>query len=490
MSDSRPNFIVVTTDQQRYDSLGVTGNDIVRTPTIDALARRGTLFTHAYTQNPVCIPSRACLHTGRYCHQHGVQYMESEIDTTPHLPPWETTFMERLQRAGYRTGAVGKIHMVQTKGYHETELCGGKGARWTQQIGMDIGPAPLGQAYARWLESKRPGAYEEIYEQRRRPEYKAQRGAIVNTLAEDEYVDYWIGESATEFIGRRDGAEPWFLWVGFCGPHGPADPPRRYAEMYDIDQMPVSPTYLCDCADKPEFMRRSGLPATISEDARTMLQRWYAYYCAEMTFIDDMMARILAQLRTSGFADNTIVVFTSDHGEMLGDLGRFGKGNFLQQVIRMPTIVALPDGPAVSTYDGVVENFRIGPTVLDYAEVQAPPEMTARSLRPIVEGGGDPLAGTGDEFVLCEYVNNTRDLAGACLTTDRFKYASWGREYTGELYDLHDDPGEMRNLWADPAHAATRSELAELLNDRYLKSQQPAYTSWLYSLPEHVVRPG
>jgi len=133
----RPNFIIVSTDQQRYDTYGVTGNEICQTPNFDALAERGTLFTRSYTQNTVRIPSRACLHTGRYTHQHGVQYMESEIDTTPVLPHWETTFMERLQAAGYCTGACGKIHMLEPKGYHWTQLTGGKGARWRKPFGQD-----------------------------------------------------------------------------------------------------------------------------------------------------------------------------------------------------------------------------------------------------------------------------------------------------------------------------------------------------------------
>ncbi|MFC1461734.1 sulfatase-like hydrolase/transferase, partial [Verrucomicrobiota bacterium] len=146
----RPNIIVITTDQQRYDTLGVTGNPIVKTPHIDRLAAEGVLFTRAYCQSTICVPSRACLHTGKYIHQHGVQYMENEIEKTPPLPPWEKTFMDRLQEAGYYTGAVGKIHMMQPKGYHETVLTGGKGARWTQATGLEIGPAPLGQNYAAW----------------------------------------------------------------------------------------------------------------------------------------------------------------------------------------------------------------------------------------------------------------------------------------------------------------------------------------------------
>ena len=122
----RPNILLVTTDQQRYDTLGVTGNPHVRTPHLDQLAARGTLFRHGYIQNPVCMPSRACMQTGRYAHQHGMEHMESVIGTTPGLPPWETTFMERLQDSGYATAAFGKIHMLPPKGYDETALTMGE----------------------------------------------------------------------------------------------------------------------------------------------------------------------------------------------------------------------------------------------------------------------------------------------------------------------------------------------------------------------------
>ncbi len=155
---NRPNILLISTDEQRYDTLGCTGNAQIQTPHLNGLAQSGTLFEHAYIQNPVCIPSRACLQTGRYTHQHGVLYMESEIDLTPGLPEWEVTFMERLQAAGYRTGATGKMHMMPQKGFHYERLTGGKGSRWVHAEGSKLGPGPLGPTYASWLETRHPGA--------------------------------------------------------------------------------------------------------------------------------------------------------------------------------------------------------------------------------------------------------------------------------------------------------------------------------------------
>ena len=173
MASDRPNILLISTDEQRYDTLGVAGNTQVRTPHLDALSSRGAFFERPYIQNTVCIPSRACLQTGRYTHQHGVTYMEAEIDLTPGLPEWEVTFMERLQAAGYRTGATGKMHMMPQKGLHYQRLVGGKGSRWTEAEGGPLGPGPLGPTYASWLETRHPGGYEAIYEQRRRPDTRA-----------------------------------------------------------------------------------------------------------------------------------------------------------------------------------------------------------------------------------------------------------------------------------------------------------------------------
>lgn len=471
-NSSRPNIIVITTDQQRYETLGVTGNSVVRTTHLDRLAREGVLFTRAYCQNTVCIPSRACLHTGRYIHQHGVQYMESEIDTTPPLPPWEKTFMEHLQDTGYCTGAYGKIHMVQTKGYDETALTGGKGARWTQIEGQPIGPAPLGQKYAEWLEKKHPGGYEEIYRQRRKPEYRSDQTAMVNVLPEEEYVEYWIAEEAKNFLRRRKGSsQPFFLWVGFCGPHPPFDPPKRYAEMYPPEDMPLPKTFSPKHCENPE------------QEIKT-LRKVIAYYYAMMTCIDDRVGSIIDELKQNGQRENTIIVFTSDHGEMLGDKNRFGKCCFYEPVIRIPTIINHPAITNPFCFDGLVETFSLAPTVLDFAGVKRPVEMAAESLVPILFEREK-----GRESILCEYVTNDRQQYAMCVRTEQYKLScSWNKsgEHIYELYDLNVDPLEEKNMYDDPAYTNQRGELKNLLLNRIAETITPAYSSWVHELPDAI----
>ena len=333
-NDPRPNIILVTTDQQRYDTLGVNGNSIIQTPHLDGLARRGGVFHNAIIQNPVCIPSRACMQTGRYTHQHGVQYMETVIDDTPGLPESELTIMERLQHAGYRTGGFGKIHMMPERGFHDMQVTGGKGGRWTKSAGLPIGLGPLGRDYAAWLEAKRPGAYESIYEQRREPEYKRDKTVIANVLELEEYVDWWIAQSTIEFM-RANRERPFFAWCGFCGPHGPIDPPAPYDTMYSPDDVELPPNYA---------FTENGERRNTTADQDRLARKFMAYYWGLVHLIDDMMGRIVSSLEELELLQNTLIIFTSDHGEMAFDFGRLGKGNFHDPVIRVPFLAVPPGG--------------------------------------------------------------------------------------------------------------------------------------------------
>ncbi len=441
--NAMPNIVLITTDQQRYDTLGVNGSPWMKTSHIDALARRGATFRHAYTQNTVCIPSRACLQTGRYTHQHGVQYMETVIDDTPGLPAWETTFMERLQCAGYHTGAFGKIHMMPERGFHEMKITGGKGARWTKSAGLPIGLGPLGRDYAAWLEERHPGGYEAIYEQRRQPDYRKYRTAITNVLPLEEYIDYWIAENTVEFI-QHDHTEPFFVWCGFCGPHGPIDPPRPYDTIYPIDDVVLPANYEVD---------NDGNPRSTTPEQDHIARRFCAYYWGLVTLIDDMIGRIVSAIEKANLLDNTLIILTSDHGEMLFERGHLGKGNFYEPVIRMPLIVVPPqDIPNGIEIEGLVETFDIAPTILDYAGAEIPANMGATSLRRLLEGSN-----SGKEFILSEYMSNDRSHQEICVRTEQFKYVLSVPDREERFFDLHNDPLERRDLGDAPEY---RSEIA------------------------------
>ncbi len=453
--NTRPNILLITTDQQRYDTLACNGSLVVRTPVLDGLAREGVRFEHAYVNNPVCIPSRACIQTGRYTHQHGVRYMESKVDTTPGLPFWEETFMERLQVAGYRTGAAGKIHMFPPRGFDYQKLTHGQGARWDVPYGSPLGPAQLGDEYAHWLEQQNPGAYARIYEQRRSDEYKRNLGAVTSAVAFEESVDYWAAENAIEFI-RESGERPFFLWYGLCNPHTPVDAPGKYASLYDPGEIPLTEKY-------------RNRPNPDEGPSERVVRRWIAHYYGLCTMVDDLVGRVIEELKKRNLIENTLVLFTSDHGEMMGDLGRFGKGNFLEEIIRVPLIVRPPAGDErVAEIDRLVELIDLAPTVLDYAGLPVPEAVQGESLRPLVQTGEG-----GKDAVLGEFTANDRSLHGKCLRTERYKYVHWTGGRPAELYDLREDPGEWSNLAGDPAFRELLAEMQGRLIEHLSLSERP-----------------
>ncbi len=448
--DRKPNIVLIVTDQQRYDTLGCNGSKIARTPNLDDLAASACRFEHPYITSTACIPSRACIQTGRYTHQHGVRYTENMIDSTPGLPPWERTFMELLQVAGYETGASGNIHMLPPKGFHETHLSNGKGYRWLTPYGSKLGPAQLGDEYAGWLEARKPGAYASIYEQRRKPEYRDTRGTVVNVLPTEDYVDTWITENAIDFV-TRERERPFFLWYGLLNPHGPCDPPREYAELYPVE------------------MISDELVADIAPEQKEMVRRLIAFYFGLCTYVDDMVGRLFTALREKGLWENTLIIFTSDHGDRLGEAGKFGKGDFYESIIKVPLIIKPPGvKPARSVASGLVELIDLAPTILGYAGLPVPSVMQGSSLRPVIEGKEE-----GKEAILCENTNNTQTDHGKCLRTSRFKYVQWSPGGRTQLFDLAVDSEERHNLVDDPAYKDVLIEMQQHLISHMLTSEKP-----------------
>ncbi len=455
-SDPRPNVLLITTDQQRYDTMGLSGLAQARTPNLDALAGGGAFFRNAFCQNPICIPSRACIMTGRYIHQHGVDYMEPVIDDTPGLAAWELTIQERLQHAGYRTAAFGKIHMMPERGFHEQIITGGKGARWRKSAGLPIGLGPLGRDYAAWLEERHPGGYEAIYERRCQPDYSEYATSVPFPLPLEEYVDYWTTENTIKFL-KRDHGRPFFVWCGFCGPHPPCDPPEPYDAMYPEDEVELPPNYA---------VREDGSPRETTPEQDAVARRFCSYYWALVSLIDDQVGRMLDVMRERDLLRNTLVIFTSDHGEMMFEFGRTGKSRFYECVIHMPLIVAPPGGvESGRMVDGLVETFDIGPTVLDYCGAGVPPEMSAASLRPLVEGRGK-----GKEMILSEFSDGRRTERSTCVRTERYKYWFNGHGEPEQFFDLQEDPLERRNVADAPEVQEEMTRHRLLMLDRLTRT--------------------
>ena len=484
-SRRRPNILWICTDQQRYDTLGAQGNRHVRTPRLDRLWRSGAAFTHAYCQSPICTPSRASFLTGTYpstCHN-----TRNGNDRFVERFPLVTRL---LADAGYDCGLIGKLHLASA--YGRIEARGDDGYRYWRYSHGPRDDWPVGHDYADWVR---------------------QQGSVLGELIKDPagvpaplHQTTWCAERTIEFISEPRAADtPWLACVNIYDPHPPFNPPQEYRDRYDPAAMP-GPLYRtgdlaqqerlaaidfqsrvrqphdldlrspvipespgregCAAAGAPAGGRSSLPPHATARDAHTLQAAYYAM----IELIDDQVGRVLDALRDSGQADDTLVIFTSDHGEMLGDHGLIQKGcRFYEGLVRVPLILAWPGSIGAGLVsDALVELTDLAPTLLEAAGAAVPEWMQGRSLLPLAGGAADPRHHR--DAVLCEYFDalDSPDATRATMYRERrYKLTVYHGHGLGELYDLERDPGEFDNLWDDPAHAALK---ADLLLDSYAAS--------------------
>ena len=476
-SRRRPNILWICTDQQRYDTLGAQGNAHVSTPRLDSLWRSGTAFTHAYCQSPICTPSRASFLTGTYpstCHntRNGNARFVDRFPLVTRL----------LADAGYDCGLIGKLHLASAYGRIEPRT--DDGYRYWRYSHGPRDDWPVGHDYADWVR---------------------QHGSVLGELIKDPagvpaplHQTTWCAERTIEFITEPRAADtPWLASVNIYDPHPPFNPPQEYRDRYAPAAMPGPLFRDSDLAQQerlaavdfqsrgrppedldirspviPESPGREGAagadaraggrsnlpPHATARDARTLQAAYYAM----LELIDDQVGRMLDALRDSGQADDTLVLFTSDHGEMLGDHGLIQKGcRFYEGLVRVPLMLAWPDTIRRGLVsDSLVELTDLAPTLLQAAGAPVPEWMQGRSLLPLASGGADPRRHR--DAVLCEYFDalDAPDATRATMYRERrYKLVVYHGHGLGELYDLEQDPGEFDNLWDDPAHAALKADL-------------------------------
>ena len=478
----KPNILWICTDQQRMDTLGCCGNAFTHTPNIDALAADGVLLRGAYSQSPVCAPARASFLSGRYPRTCGVRQNGQNIPETEYLLP--RLFADN----GYVCGLAGKLHIsvchpsvspeVERRiddGYtffswshHPAAAGGGNWAgnaytNWLTAQGLDFKTEPLPEC--RYVQTGMPGAYSQTT---------------------------WCFDEAMRFIGLQKPDQPWLCSINCYDPHHPFDPPAEYLDRYRpiINQIPL-PDYVPGELDgKSSFQRRDhegayDTPGQFRYDDMTDDDhRWItAAYWAMVDQIDHNVGRIVDYLRETGRYDDTIIIFTSDHGESLGDHGIYLKGPYCYESgVHIPFLIHWTGHtPAGMTRDALVEMVDVAPTLCEAAGIAPPASFQGRSFLPLIT---DPCAPDHHrDSVYCEYYNaniNHRDpLAFLTMVCDgRWKlvrvHAAEGQKVSGsELYDLQSDPGEHRNLYGDPAFAAEQTRMLELLADRMAQTADP-----------------
>jgi arylsulfatase len=445
-------------DELRADSLGCAGHPVFRTPHIDRLAREGVFFGGAYATSPLCMPARASMISGLYPHNHHIQ------ENAGHLPDDDETYAQLLQRAGYHTAYLGKIHFFpDDPGRNFVDHEPYVRARGFHGVHEVPGPASLTKTESyltrRWRELGLLDLYRQDF-QRRRQDTGA--GAWASPLPEAEFPDSYIGARAVDWLRAYDDPGPFCLVAGFAGPHPPFDAPEPYASMYDPDSVPDPLPAEEPAPWVPDFARERMLHGRHRHDAPEIARQRMANYGGKLTLIDTWIGRILDVLDERGWAENTLVIFLSDHGEMGGDHQRYHKSVFYEPAARVPLVMRWPAGfPGGQECEALVEQFDLFATVVDAAGAPPSNRSFSRSLLPLASGE----------------VSQTRDavfseVAGdVMIRTERHKYAAdrQGRGYL--LHDLREDPVEQRNLIGHPECAAVERALRERMLVWFLSTQ-------------------
>jgi arylsulfatase A-like enzyme len=494
-------ILFITTDQQRYDTIGCNGGTLARTPVLDGLAAQGIRYERAVPQSVVCMPSRATMLTGQHPSTHGV-WMNGVA-----LPVDAPSVAAVLHRAGYRTALVGKPHFepfLDPFGRFTENGLARSGAPTATSPWYDgtEGPhrgfehlefathSPMGPLhYGQWMLANHPEAMGGFYAVLDGDlEVNAEGGGDTgapqvkrNPIPRGWYHTDWVADRTIAWLDSLDAGDDWFCWMSFPDPHHPWDPPADEIGRIDWRDVPLPESYAGreEAIDaKPRHWRlwydgelvsnyeapARFVPATLTPD---QLREVNALDAVEVELIDEAIGRVLAAIAARGWADDVDVVFTTDHGELGGDFGLLFKGPYhVDGLMRLPLLwrPAPAAGVAPAVVSKPVGLVDLAPTFLSIAGRAAEPWMEGRSL-PVDDTDADAR---GFERVLTEWDSHHHGIAthlrtitrdGMVCTTYRPGFVHDGTE--GELYDLADDPLQLVNRWDDPAYAGRRADLVD-----------------------------
>lgn len=495
-ANTRPNVLLFVTDQQRYDTLGCYGNPYVDTPNLDKFAKSGILFNRAYCQTPICTPSRASFLTGRYprttrCRQNGQL-----------IPADERLVSKALTENGYYCSLVGKLHLGPCAPkacpimeeriddgfteFHWSHNPSGIGNNGLPESG---GTYWTGNEYSHWL-FKRGAAYvSHNYDEKGYVKVGMDEENHATTWCADKVID-WIRYSAAEKKAIGKASPPWFYNANIFDPHHAFDPPKRLLEKYlaRLDKLPLPRFMQGEWDQKTVFQKLDHKNAYNMDYFKDHFQfdnmndyehkLIKAAYYAMIELIDIQFGRIIQALEETDTLKDTLIIFTSDHGEMLGDHGIYLKGPyFYEQMSHIPLIISwkdhLPEGVVL---DSLVELTDLVPTIEEYCLGYVEPGVQGKSLAALMEGEIGP-----DEHrdsVYCEYYNampwhQSPKAFGTMVYDGRYKLSRYHSSDEGELYDLQEDPDEFVNLWDDPRYSQIKMRLLVLLSDRMAQTVDP-----------------
>lgn len=505
----RPNILLVTSDQHRGDCVGFEGR-AVSTPHLDLLAMQGTRFSACITPNVVCMPARASMLTGLLPLTHGTHDNGIDLDEATA----EQGFAGTLARAGYATAFIGKAHFSSNHSARPTGRCENVPSShrfpddWfgpymgfehveLMQLGHNYWlpeRPPGGLHYERWYHADGLGDLKDrLYRERLPPQTQAAQ-THHSALPVAWHNSTWVGDRGIEFLrgqARARNAEgsghraPFCAWLSFADPHHPFDAPAPWCWMHRPEDIDLPPDRTRDLQRRPWWHRAAleNPPQGGTEEARRVreeysrmppqtdaqLRELIASYYGMISLVDHQVGRVMAVLQETGLADDTVVIFTSDHGDWLGDHGLVLKGPmFYEGLLRVPLIVRGPGMPAGRVVADPVSTLDLAATFGDFAGVPMPAARHSRSLRPLIEGHAGPV-GHRDHAMTEWRLGPQRCGVALDLRGVRTRHAKLTVEMAsgaGELYDLHDDPHETVNRFDDPAFRILRDELMDRLATR------------------------
>jgi arylsulfatase A-like enzyme len=441
---ARPDVLVILTDQwsPRYVSWD---QPQVRTPQLDRIAGEGLIFDACYTPAPVCVPARISLLTGLYPHNHGHAVWGNPNQY--HLPPAVAPMFRDIRRAGYTTAQIGKLHwftgtdwkseFASLDDYHRA-----LGLDYVLDVSGPVDAATAKDAYAQHL--RELGVLDAVAADLRQRYLDWEYEPRASLVKPEDYHDGFVTGAAVDFIRRQPQAKPLCLVVSLHSPHPPLDAPGEFAQMFDPDKLTLP-------ANVPETFQRDG--RTLDHAA---VRKLLANYLGKIALVDQCVGRLVGALQARGTWDGALVVFTADHGEMMGAHGALTKGRFYEEAARVPLVLRWPGHVKAGRTAALAQMMDIYPTIVEAIGGEVTPGRFAKSLLPVATGRQTAVR----ELVLSEIGKGT---AQRLMARDaRFKY--WTDEKGECLFDLQDDPLEMHDLAGAPEHRETLHRMrAQLL---------------------------
>lgn len=433
----KPNILFITTDYQAWEDVPEL-TPVLKMPTVDKLYKESVVFENHYCTAPICMPSRHSIITGTYPHTNG------SFDNGPKWPREDDlNMMDELRKIGYKTVNVGKIH------FNPWNQMGGFDLRiFAEATGNSAYDTLKKDDYANYLAKAGKTRWDYLKYQDSTELYGVYDWPLHDTLD----IDYFVGDQSVKLIEKKavNEEQPWFMWVSFNGPHNPWHPTKELSDYYLNQSLPKARYQENELNDKPvdhttlryNYTRKLADQFDQNPQKRNeYIQRIRAGHYGGLTAIDNQIARILESLRQSGMLENTIVVFSTDHGASLGDHDLFHKGTAYERSAHVPFFVWQPDRYEKRKISGYTEHVDIFPTFLEMGGGSLPSGLEGKSLAPELAGTGN-----GDDRAFIEIFNDYS------MVTDEFKFGLYTPFEEGELYDRTNDPDEFNNLYFDEAY--------------------------------------